>query len=66
MEEQIIQALTIELEETRLDIIKAIGMSDDKTAVHHLHGTVKSIESMLDAVYEEEQKRRKENGPSND
>ena len=53
MTKQIIQALTIELEETRLDIIKAIKMSDDKTAVHHLHSRVKSIENMLDAVHEE-------------
>ena len=53
MNKQIIQALTIELEEVRLDIKKAIRMSDDKTAVHHLYGTVKGIEKMLDAVYEE-------------
>lgn len=53
MTKQIVQALTIELEEARLDIKKAIKMSDDKTAVHHLHGTVKSIENMLDAVLEE-------------
>ena len=53
MNKQIIQALTIELEETRLDIKKSIRMSDDKTAVHHLYGTVKRIEKMLDAVHEE-------------
>ena len=66
MEEQIIQVLTLELEHARLDIIKTIGMSEDKTAVHHLRSTVESIEEALDAVYEEEQKRRKDNGPSND
>ena len=53
MNKQIIQALTIELEHARLDIKKAIRMSDDKTAVHHLHSRVKSIEKMLDAVHEE-------------
>lgn len=53
MEEHLIEVLTYTLEDAQKDIKKTIAMSEDKTAVHHLHGTIREIEEMLQAVYEE-------------
>jgi len=53
LEEHLIEVLTYTLEDARIDIKKTIAMSEDKAAVHHLHGTIRKIEKMLQAVYEE-------------
>ena len=53
LEEHLIEVLTYTLEDTQKDIKKTIAMSEDKTAVHHLHGTIREIEEILQAVYEE-------------
>jgi len=52
-EEHLIEVLTYTLEDARKDIKKTIAMSEDKTAVHHLHGTLIELEKVLQAVYEE-------------
>lgn len=54
MKDYAIKALTYTLEEVRIDIKLTIRLSEDKTAIHHLHTTIKNIESILDAVYAKE------------
>lgn len=54
LQKQSVKALVYTLEEVRLDVKKTIGLSyDNKAAVHHLHTTIKEIENMLKAAYED-------------
>lgn len=55
--EHLIEVLTYTLEDARKDIKETIAMSGDKTSVHHLHGTIRKIEEMLQAVYEEKTRK---------